>query len=315
MEGYTMTLTNGFNEVSYGRILPWVNKQDAIDLVHQGGAVHPGIGLKILQAQNSLCVFLQQCCVGILHDYSPERWASSFYTPFEIPSLEPPGAVITTIADATSMSPYRVPYQIDYARIRALITARMDELEDHCWALREDPGYFAEIFNQHLEHRAENLRDENNEKHPIVRKPKEGLLGYVLRDVVIDSYYMLHYWHDGYHQLNILEAMEADWQKSRICLQYYDKPFPEEYAHALQKFWRLLHAITTDAHLCFNVRVLKEEGDCIVCLEMRADELMRHLISGKLTNYRVVRTSPELLHSRMAGWDLLCSKSTITKSR
>jgi hypothetical protein len=44
-----------------------------------------------------------------------------------------------------------------------------------------------------------------------------------------------------------------------------------------------------------GVRVLKEEGDCIVCLEMRADELMRYLISGKLTNYRVVRTSPEPL--------------------
>jgi hypothetical protein len=43
------------------------------------------------------------------------------------------------------------------------------------------------------------------------------------------------------------------------------------------------------------IRVLKEEGDYIVYLEMRADELMRHLISGKLTNYRVVRTSPEPL--------------------
>jgi hypothetical protein len=49
-----------------------------------------------------------------------------------------------------------------------------------------------------------------------------------------------------------------------------------------------------------DVRVLKEEGDCIVCLEMRADELMRYLISGKLTNYRVVRTSPEPLQVRSA---------------
>jgi hypothetical protein len=43
------------------------------------------------------------------------------------------------------------------------------------------------------------------------------------------------------------------------------------------------------------VRVFEEEGNCIVCLEKRADELMRHLISGELTNYRVVRTSPEPL--------------------
>jgi hypothetical protein len=44
------------------------------------------------------------------------------------------------------------------------------------------------------------------------------------------------------------------------------------------------------------VTVLEEEGNCIVCLEMRAHELMRRLISGELTNYSVVRTSPEPLH-------------------
>jgi hypothetical protein len=35
--------------------------------------------------------------------------------------------------------------------------------------------------------------------------------------------------------------------------------------------------------------------DCIVCLGMRAGELIRRLISGELTNYEVVRTSPEPL--------------------
>jgi hypothetical protein len=46
------------------------------------------------------------------------------------------------------------------------------------------------------------------------------------------------------------------------------------------------------------VRVFEEEGNCIVCLEMRADKLMRRLISGELTNYSVVRTSLESLHVR-----------------
>jgi hypothetical protein len=51
---------------------------------------------------------------------------------------------------------------------------------------------------------------------------------------------------------------------------------------------------------CNNVRVFEEEGNCIVCLEMRADELMRRLISGELTIYSVVRTSPEPLHTLSA---------------
>jgi hypothetical protein len=50
---------------------------------------------------------------------------------------------------------------------------------------------------------------------------------------------------------------------------------------------------TISSILCKGIR---EEGDCIVYLEVRADELMKHLISGELTNYRVVRNSPEPLH-------------------
>jgi hypothetical protein len=54
------------------------------------------------------------------------------------------------------------------------------------------------------------------------------------------------------------------------------------------------------------VTVLEEEGGCIVYLEVRADELMRHLISGELASYRVVRTSPEPLHVWMLHeWQLL----------
>jgi hypothetical protein len=45
-------------------------------------------------------------------------------------------------------------------------------------------------------------------------------------------------------------------------------------------------------------RYQRKRGDCIVCLEMRTDELMRRLISGELTNYRVVHTRPKpLQHS------------------
>jgi hypothetical protein len=49
-----------------------------------------------------------------------------------------------------------------------------------------------------------------------------------------------------------------------------------------------------------DVRVSSKEGNCIVCLEIRADELIRRLILGKLTNYSVVRTSLELLHTLLA---------------
>jgi hypothetical protein len=48
--------------------------------------------------------------------------------------------------------------------------------------------------------------------------------------------------------------------------------------------------------ITLGVTVFEEEASCIVCLEIEADELIRRLISGELTNYSVVRTSLELLH-------------------
>jgi hypothetical protein len=53
--------------------------------------------------------------------------------------------------------------------------------------------------------------------------------------------------------------------------------------------------------------VSEGERDCIDCLEMGADQLMKHLISGELANYRVVPTSPEPLQ--------LVSFTSLIKSR
>jgi hypothetical protein len=48
-----------------------------------------------------------------------------------------------------------------------------------------------------------------------------------------------------------------------------------------------------------SVTVFEEDGDCIVCLEMRADELMRHLIPGELADYKIVRTNSDPLQSSL----------------
>jgi hypothetical protein len=49
-----------------------------------------------------------------------------------------------------------------------------------------------------------------------------------------------------------------------------------------------------------TVRVIGGRGTALFSLEMRAGELIRRLISGELTNYEVVRTSPEPLHTLSA---------------
>jgi hypothetical protein len=78
---------------------------------------------------------------------------------------------------------------------------------------------------------------------------------------------------------------------------------------------RIIHGIHASAGI-EAVRVFEEEGNCIFCLEMRADELMRHLISGELANYRVVRTSPKPLqkHRGCRGIDVAKHDCNVPRS-
>jgi hypothetical protein len=70
------------------------------------------------------------------------------------------------------------------------------------------------------------------------------------------------------------------------------------YAKDVLKISLIRGLVTYVALMIGYVTVNQGKRDCIVCLEMRADELMRRLISGELTNYSVVRTSPEPLQVR-----------------
>jgi hypothetical protein len=89
-------------------------------------------------------------------------------------------------------------------------------------------------------------------------------------------------------------------------VRYYNKHYwnfcPHSYLNVLHPAFTSqvqclsLHADTaTHAYAPSIVTVFEEKRGCIVCLEMRADKLMRRLISGELINYSVVRTSSEPL--------------------
>lgn len=47
-----------------------------------------------------------------------------------------------TLAAMAAEAPYRVPANINFDQLQAVIAARRSAAEDHIWVLREDPGYF-----------------------------------------------------------------------------------------------------------------------------------------------------------------------------
>ncbi|CAG7932207.1 unnamed protein product [Penicillium olsonii] len=73
-------------------------------------------------------------------------------------------------------APYRVPAKLDLSHIESLLTARASAAEDHLWALREDPEYFARVMLEAKDHRPEMLKDLAGNSHPSFRPGQEDII-------------------------------------------------------------------------------------------------------------------------------------------
>ncbi|KAF5614861.1 hypothetical protein F25303_13982 [Fusarium sp. NRRL 25303] len=61
----------------------------------------------------------------------------------ELPSTTQTEGLQTSLLEITFEAPYRVPTRLNFANLEKLFAARV-AAEDHVWAMREDPNYFAE---------------------------------------------------------------------------------------------------------------------------------------------------------------------------
>ena len=56
--------------------------------------------------------------------------------------------------------------QMDFVRLKSLLTAKRAAAEDHIWTLREDPGYFRDVVLDYSEHQSDRLLSEDGRPHP-----------------------------------------------------------------------------------------------------------------------------------------------------
>ncbi|KAI4617057.1 uncharacterized protein J4E87_008570 [Alternaria ethzedia] len=122
--------------------------------------------LIVLQIQQPLMAFLVKICLELLPDVeiSLERITAFFQASANLEPLatfhkapiqpEPP-AIRTTKEDGWDSAfalaqeiPYSVPHWTDFHRIMSSIAARIHEWKDHAWAMRDDPSYFTNTFNE-----------------------------------------------------------------------------------------------------------------------------------------------------------------------
>ncbi|MCJ1315361.1 hypothetical protein MMC15_000678 [Xylographa vitiligo] len=235
LNGYTMLLHGQTTPLTYGKLLPWDDDDRAFDWMMSGVGKQPGEGLLILEIQKRILEFLVQCCRLLLADL-PQESLTDESTPFQ-PEPEPVVTDPTAWPSLAAMSmeaPYRVPAHLDFQRLRAIIAANLSAAKDHLWALREDPGYFANFAMDSAEHRMEVLQDHHGMQHPRLNKPV--FWGYFLRHIVTGAYGSLLVWEGLHNQITLLVALKDKYSRSISPM----KKLPSEYMDALLLFRYLL---------------------------------------------------------------------------
>ncbi|KAI9368491.1 hypothetical protein BJX61DRAFT_550398 [Aspergillus egyptiacus] len=134
-------------------------------------------GLLVMEAQARLLAILVQCCRVILHDIPESSLTSDSFPILPEPQLKADCEIsgFQSLRVMAAEAPYRVPAELDLSRIESLLSARTSAAEDHLWALREDPHYFARTLLDVKEHRQEMLKDLYGNAHPVLSPSRQDV--------------------------------------------------------------------------------------------------------------------------------------------
>ena len=226
-------LLEGDTVETYGRLVSWDDEEDAMEKMFNGLGFGPGEGLMILEIQQKLLGFLLGCCYSILHEMDPGTMISETAVKPE-PAPLSDGGDWPNLATIVAEAPYRLPAQLDFMRLKALVNAKRSSVEDHIRAMREDPGYLADVLGDWSEHRQEKLLDTRNKRHPVLDEPLfwERVIG----DVVTSAYSGLVIWDILSEQLAELATLQAEYSEDITP----DATLPPEYLKALLTFRYIL---------------------------------------------------------------------------
>ncbi|OAQ99017.1 hypothetical protein LLEC1_01157 [Akanthomyces lecanii] len=223
----------------YGKLLEWDDHPDAFDWMHTRKQFLPGEGLLVLEVQARLLKFLIDCCHEILHEIPAADLLSDAYPNQPEPPLKTDvdASGFTSLAVMAAEAPFRLPERLDLARLGSLLAATMSAAEDHVWAFREDPAYFAREFLELKDHRQEMLKDTRGQPHPVTNRLREHILwSRVTGTMVRDAYINLEIFTELHRQAQNLCSLQKKYQADISP----KSDLPEEYMIALLRFRHFL---------------------------------------------------------------------------
>jgi hypothetical protein len=240
LKEYTLFIEGETNE-AYGRLISWKNDPSASRASMQ--KYIPGEGLMAMECQEKIYDFLVKCCknllehemkddVSLLDDRYPISPPAVSSEPELIPAVD--GENWPTLASMATEAPFRLPAKLNFNRIKAVLAAKRSAAEDHIWAMREDPGYFAETIRDWGEHRNDSMPDTNGDPYPTGPHTIEFWVR-VIRNAVNAMYADFMAWNIHYNQASRLGVLQEKY-KDDISP---DKKLPKEYLVALLNFREL----------------------------------------------------------------------------
>ncbi|KAE8443360.1 hypothetical protein EG329_001918 [Mollisiaceae sp. DMI_Dod_QoI] len=217
LQGYTLFM-DGETTETYGKLVSWEDDETAADLMFSERQFSPGDGLRVLELQEKVYPFLIKCCKLILHDLVESGLLLDdqfLAVPETVSAKEPDHATSTemlpSLATLSAEAPYRLPANLDLDRLRGILAARLSAAEDHLWALREDPGYFADTVMDWSEHRNDRLLDTLGNPHPTGPQTTE-FWSRVIRNVIADAYNGFETWYLLHRQVNRLRTLKEKYK-------------------------------------------------------------------------------------------------------
>ncbi|KAI0141523.1 hypothetical protein BJ166DRAFT_604128 [Pestalotiopsis sp. NC0098] len=213
----------------------WDEQQDALKWLAERRQFLPGEGLLVLEIQQRLLTFLVDVSQTILHDIPSEKLTSDEFSilPEPLSRTSEDATGLSNLGDLAMQAPYRPPAKIDLAKIESLLAAKVTRLEDHIWALREDPSYFSDLVFEKGDHRSEQIKDIRGHTHPALEPSEQELYRFrVTSNVVFTSLFQMQMYAELNRQAQQLVILARKYE-SQIVLT---KELPGEYHTALLKF-------------------------------------------------------------------------------
>ncbi|KAJ4330045.1 hypothetical protein N0V87_010349 [Didymella glomerata] len=206
LNGYTMYFHRGETADEYGDLISWDDEEDAFEDMTNEIGMHPGHGLQALEIQQRIWTFLVTWSTSLLQDLPSQTEGDVLVNPGPPPTL----GDITSLQTIALEAPYRIPAHLDFARLKAIASAERNARKDHLWALREDPGYFADAMQEASVHRQEMLRDTEGHEHPTLKAPGRPLFwNRVVGNVLIELHFGFATFDEIVRQVNNLTLLHA----------------------------------------------------------------------------------------------------------